>query len=213
MKKTGPIAESPPPMRNLPVVILAGGQATRMGGGDKCLLELAGQPILLHLLDRLGPGPVVLNANGDPERFAAYSMPVVSDSLDDFPGPLAGILAGLDWAAENGHDHIISVAGDTPFFPKNLVAKFEQAMVPGTILLAQSQETDGRKVRQPAFGLWPVSLRMDLRRALLDGVRKVVIWVERHPNKMVDLGVSSAFFNINRPSDLIEAQTMAGAEL
>lgn len=198
-------------MRKVPVVILAGGQATRMGGGDKCLLELAGASILRRLIDRLGAGPIVLNANGDPARFGTYGLPVVHDSLEDFPGPLAGVLAGMDWAAAAGHEAIISIAGDTPFFPEDLVRRFEKSAAPGEVLLAQSQEPDGRKVRQPAFGYWPVALRGDLRRALQDGVRKVVIWVERHPHKLVDMGKSEAFFNINRPSDLIEAQVIAEA--
>ena len=110
-------------------IILAGGQATRMGGGDKGLRHLGGQTLLGHVIDRLSPqvADMALNANGDPARFAALGMDVVADSIDGFAGPLAGVLAGLDWAAERGADTVVSVAADTPFFPCDLVPRLHLA--------------------------------------------------------------------------------------
>lgn len=190
----------------IPVVILAGGRATRMGGGDKCLLPLGGRVILDHVLDRAVGRTVVLNANGDPTRFDRFGVPVVSDSITEFPGPLAGILAGMDWAADQGATHVVSVPGDTPFFPRSLFQRFDARAEDGLIHLAGSTEPDGRNVRQPTFGLWPTDLRDDLRSALAEGVRKVVIWAERHKFQVEEFGDSAAFFNINRPEDLAEAE-------
>jgi molybdopterin-guanine dinucleotide biosynthesis protein A len=106
-------------------VILAGGLARRMGGGDKALLELAGETLLARVIARLKPqvGEMVLNANGDPARFAEFGLPVVADTVEGFAGPLAGILAGMRWAAAKGYSHVASAAGDTPFFPADLVAR------------------------------------------------------------------------------------------
>ena len=106
-------------------VILAGGLASRMGGGDKALLDLAGRPLLAHVIDRLAPqvGAMALNANGDPSRFSDWGLPVIADSVEEYPGPLAGVLAGMDWAAGQGATHIVTAAADTPFFPRDLVTR------------------------------------------------------------------------------------------
>ncbi len=199
---------------SLPVaVILAGGQATRMGGGDKGLRMVAGQPLLTHVLARLAPqvGRIALNANGDPARFAAYDLPVIADSLPDWPGPLAGVLAGMDWAASQGAQAVVSVAADTPFFPRNLVARLQAAAGPSGLALAATREGD-KLWRHPTFGLWPVALRDDLRAALQSGLRKVVLWTDRHgagtaefPSAPVD-----PFFNINTPEDIAVAERLAG---
>ncbi len=190
-------------------VILAGGQATRMGGGDKGLLRLGAKPILTHVIDRLLPQVegLALNANGDPERFATYDLPVLPDSISDYPGPLAGVLAGLDWAASQGASHIVTAAADTPFFPADLVPR---------LLLAA--ETEGKPIalartengRHPTFGLWPVNLRNDLKTALQDGVRKVVQWTDSHGTAMADFPILGfdPFFNVNTPEDLMEAQRL-----
>ena len=146
-------------------VILAGGKASRMGGGDKSLLPLAGRRIIDHVLERLQlqVSDLALNANGDPTRFTEFGLPIVADSVSEFPGPLAGVLAG-----------------------------------------------SGKLYRHPTFGLWPVSLRDDLRQALATGMRKVVLWTDQH-------GVAEAlfssdgydpFFNINTPEDLVKAEAM-----
>lgn len=194
-------------------VILAGGQATRMGGGDKGLREVAGKPLLDHVIARLAPqvGGIVLNANGDPSRFAKYRLPVVADSLPDWPGPLAGVLAGMDWAAAQGADSVVSVAADTPFFPQDLVAQLQAAAGPSGLALAATREGD-KLWRHPTFGLWPVALRDDLRAALLGGLRKVVLWTDQHGAGTAEFGTDpfDPFFNINTPEDIAVAEKIAG---
>ena len=196
-------------------VILAGGLARRMGGGDKSLLSLgASCRVLDHVIARLGTqvDRMVLNANGDPARFDEFGLPVVADSLDGFLGPLAGVLAGLDYAAEHGFDHIVSVAADTPFFPTDLVSALETASkhVDVPIALAATKIEGGKTVRHPTFGLWPVALREDLRSALQDGLRKVVLWTDQHgaETHVFDSGEIDPFFNINTPEDLELANKM-----
>lgn len=191
-------------------VILAGGQARRLGGGDKALQEVAGRPLLAHAIERLKPqvSRIVLNANGDPARFAAFGLPVVPDSVDGFAGPLAGVLAGLDWAAENTPDcsWIVTVATDAPFFPDDLVARLMAAVESEKSDLACA-ESGGRA--HPVFGLWPVALREDLRHALVDeDVRKVDLWTARHRLAVVSFPapVVDPFFNINRPEDVVAAE-------
>lgn len=204
-------------------VILAGGQATRMGGGDKGLLALGDGVILDHVIARLAPqvGAVALNANGDPARFARFGLPVLADPIADYPGPLAGVLAGLDWAAEEGGDTIVTVAADTPFFPRDLVARLMAAargMAHPLVLAATPRGTEetksmsrGGQVRHPTFGLWPVALRHDLRAALKGGLRKVVVWTERHGGREALFDEADAFFNVNTPEDLAEARRRAAA--
>ena len=186
-------------------VILAGGQATRMGGGDKSLLTLGGTPILQRVIDRLGPQTdgLILNANGNATRFADYNLQVVPDSIPDFAGPLSGVLAGLDHAAENGHSHIVSAAADTPFFPCDLVPYLLQAAETSGLALAASPSG-----RQPTFGLWPVALRDDLRAALETGLRKVVMWTQKHNAGTAEFPDDAAFFNVNTPQDLQAAEDM-----
>lgn len=187
-----------------PAIILAGGRATRMGGGDKCLLDLDGRPILARIVDRLAAqcGPLALNANGDPARFAAFGLPVVADSLRDRPGPLAGILAGMDWAAGLGADRILSVAGDTPFFPADLALRLTQAG--DGIVLAASRAAGDQVIAHPTFGLWPTALRDDLRAALASGQRRVRAFAASHgaATAVWEADPEDPFFNINTPEDL-----------
>lgn len=190
-------------------VILAGGQARRLGGGDKALTELAGKPLLAHAMDRLAPqvAQIVINANGDPARFDSFPAPVVADTVEGFAGPLAGVLAGLDWAAEHapGCEWVVTCATDAPFFPQDLVARLLDAVADGADMACA--ESNGRK--HPVFGLWPVRLRDDLRAALVEeDIRKVDRWTARHVLKPVEypVGVVDPFFNINRPGDLAEAE-------
>ncbi|MCH2165212.1 MAG: molybdenum cofactor guanylyltransferase MobA [Marinovum sp.] len=189
-------------------VILAGGQARRMGGGDKGRLMLKGQSLFGRVIRRLGPqvDALALNANGDPDRFRDLGLPVLPDSIAEYPGPLAGVLAGLDWAAEEGASHIVTAAADTPFFPEDLVVRLQRAADrSGTpIALAGTQE-DGKSTRHPTFGFWPVNLRRDLRQALNGGLRKVVLWTDTHGAATAPFD-DHAFFNINTPEDLIVAE-------
>lgn len=188
-------------------VILAGGQARRMGGGDKGRLELGGRAIIERVIDRLAPqvGGLALNANGDPTRFDDLGLPVIADSAPDHPGPLAGVLAGLDWAAAQGARHIVTAAADTPFFPCDLVPMLQLAAerAGAPIALAATVE-GGRQVRHPVFGLWPVALRDDLRAAIAAGTRKVVIWTGAHGAVEAVFPVErfDPFFNVNTPEDL-----------
>ena len=191
-------------------VILAGGRATRMGGGDKSLRVLGGAPILARVIDRLRPqvAGLALNANGDPARFAEFGLPVVADSVEGFAGPLAGVLAGLDWAAGEGAEAIVTAAADTPFFPDDLAARLQEAAagMADPLVLAASPEG-----RHPTFGLWPVALRDDLRAALEGGLRKVVLWTDRHGGRVAEFpsGTPDPFFNVNTPEDLARAEDWA----
>ena len=188
-------------------VILAGGQATRMGGGDKGLLTLGGGTILSHVIARIEPqvDSLALNANGDATRFAELGLPVISDSISGFAGPLSGVLAGLDWAAEKGASHIVTVAADTPFFPCDLVPQLQLAAETAGTSIALARTPDGR---HPTFGLWPTALRDDLRRALQGGLRKVVVWTDQHGAATAHFPDDAAFFNVNTPDDLAKAQGM-----
>ena len=199
-------------------VLLAGGLSRRMGGGDKSLATLAGRPMLAHAAERLGAQvrSLVINANGNPARFAAFGLPVVPDTLEGYPGPLAGVLAGMLWARKHAPQarFVASAAADTPFFPRDLVGRFvREAETRGAaIALAAS---GGH--RHPVFGLWSVALADDLAEALAqDGVRKVVLWVERHPNVTTEFPIPlvegrprDPFFNVNTPEELTEAETWA----
>jgi molybdopterin-guanine dinucleotide biosynthesis protein A len=197
---------------SIPGVILAGGRATRMGGGDKGLRLVAGQRLLDRVIARLAPQcrEMALNANGDAARFAEFGLPVLPDSLAGFPGPLAGVLAGLDWAAETGAGAIVSVAADTPFFPADLVARLQAGAGPAGLCLAASVGEGGRLFRQPTFGLWPVALRHDLRAALEGGLRKVVIWTDQHQagQAVFESSPFDPFFNINTPEDIATAERL-----
>ena len=204
-------------------VILAGGLATRMGGGDKGLLALGGQSLLSRVIDRLAPqvAGLALNANGDATRFAEVGLPVVADTIEGFAGPLAGVLAGLDWAAEQGAQAIVTAAADTPFFPTDLVARLMAAaegQVHPLVLATTPKSGDevlksggkGRVNRHPTFGLWPVALRDDLRAALEGGLRKVVLWTDQHGGReaLFEAEPFDPFFNVNTREDLARAEAL-----
>lgn len=192
-------------------VILAGGQSTRMGGGDKSLLDLGGRPLLAHVIERLAPQVegLAINANGDATRFDAFEQPVIADSIDGFAGPLAGVLAGMDWAASQGADYIATAAADTPFFPKNLVETMQGELSAETPLaMAMTPDPDRKFARHPTFGLWPVDPREDLRAALQNDIRKVIQWTEPHGCAKVMFDEVNAFFNVNTPDDMVKAEKM-----
>lgn len=191
-------------------VILAGGQSRRMGGGDKGRLEINGQTLLSRVMERLAPqvAQMVLNANGDAARFDDLGLPVIGDSITGFAGPLAGVLAGLDYGAQAGFDTIVTVAADTPFFPCDLVPRLQWAAqeMDNPLALAATDEKDP-PLRHPTFGLWPVALRDDLRHALEGGLRKVVAWTDQHGAKTaVFPHAQEPFFNVNTPQDLALAE-------
>lgn len=193
-------------------VILAGGLARRMGGGDKALLRLDGRTLLARVIDRLTPqvGPLALNANGDPGRFAAFGLPVIADTVEGFAGPLAGVLAGLRWAEQRSCSHIVTAAADTPFFPDDLVDRLRRAAEDAgqPIALAATHDPQRGLSEHPTFGLWPVALADDLERALQDGLRKVIVWTSRHgaARALFDDAGAWPFFNVNTPEDMVEAE-------
>lgn len=192
-------------------VLLAGGQARRMGGGDKCLRMLGDRPLLAHVVARAAPqvDALLLNANGDPARFEAFALPVAADVVPDFAGPLAGVLTGLRWARTHRPDlaWIATIATDTPFFPKDLVARLLAAVQQSHADMACAA-SGGRT--HPVFGLWPVALADDLARAMAEGIRKVDLWTARH--RLVEVAFAAdpvdPFFNANRPEDLARAGAM-----
>lgn len=208
-------ASASPPAPEKPCgVILAGGLSSRMGGGDKSLLLLDGRTLIAHVATRLAPqcAQLVLNANGDPSRFAALGLPVVADPVPDHPGPLAGILAGMEWAAAHGHAYIVTAAADTPFLPHDLVSQLGKSLLTEktAIVLAATPGDDGRPIVHPTFGLWPVALRHDLRAALTAGTRRVRQWAQAQgaaialfPDAPYD-----PFLNVNTPADLASARAM-----
>jgi len=193
--------------------ILAGGLARRMGGGDKGLIRLGGRPILDHVIARLQPQieRLVLNANGDPARFAAYGLPVVADSIEGFAGPLAGVLAGLQWALAEapGVRYVVTAATDTPFVPRDLVARLLAAVDAEGADLA-TVASNGQQ--HPVFGLWPVALAGDLERAMReDGMRKVDRFTGHYRLAVAEFAGDpyDPFFNANAPEDVAEAERIA----
>jgi molybdenum cofactor guanylyltransferase len=196
-------------------VLLAGGKSSRMGGGDKCLRLLGGKPILARIIDRLKPqvSDIVINANGDPSRFAPFELPVIPDSIAGHQGPLAGVHAALEWVKVNRHGigHVVTVATDTPFFPVDLANR---------LLSARDDESSFRIAQSeaglhPVIGLWPIELAEALEDSLKRGERKVTAWTRDHGAlpvffPPVDVGRQSIdpFFNINAPEDLAAAESL-----
>jgi molybdopterin-guanine dinucleotide biosynthesis protein A len=197
-------------------VVLAGGLARRMGGGDKARIRIGEKTILARVLERLTPqcATIILNANGDPARFADTGLTVVADSVPDFAGPLAGILAALDWAAAHAPEiaDVASVPGDCPFLPRDLVACLAQARAAAGTPLACARSGEWR---HPVVGLWPLALREDLRRALIEErVHKIEAWTARHGIAIADWPAAPVdpFFNVNTPEDAAAAARMAAQQ-
>ncbi len=184
-------------------LILAGGQARRLGGGDKTLLPLGGRPLLGHVIERLVPqcAELLLNANSDPARFAGFGLAVVPDPVAGRPGPLAGVLAGLARAAGR---HLLTVPGDAPFLPADLAQRL--AAAGGQVAVAAS----GGRIHW-ATALWDPALAAPLERALVDeGIRKVEDFARRFDLAVVDFEAEGRdpFFNVNRPEDLAAAEAL-----
>ena len=176
-------------------------------------MELGGETLLARVIARLKPqvGEIVLNANGDPGRFAEFGLPVVADTVAGFAGPLAGILAGMRWAAARGHTHVASAAGDTPFFPADLVARLTEAEKASgqPIALAATNDPERGLSEHPTFGLWPVDLADNLEESLTVGnMRKIIVWTSRHgcARAVFDEAAEFPFFNVNTPEDMVEAE-------
>ena len=205
-----------PPESNVCGVLLAGGQSRRMGGGDKCLLEIGGTTLLQRIADTAAAqtDPLVLNTNSAPSLFEEYGLPVAPDVVDGFAGPLAGVLTGLEWAAANapGCDWVASFACDAPFAPRDLVVRLLAAIENEGAEMACAS-SNGRD--HPVFALWPTRLAPDLRKAVVEeSLRKVDIWTARYRLTKVEFPPGSGtaagdpFFNINRPEDLDTAAAL-----
>jgi molybdopterin-guanine dinucleotide biosynthesis protein A len=193
-------------------VILAGGLSRRMGGGDKCLRPIGGRPILARIVERARPqvAALVLNANGEPARFAAFDVPVAADVVEGFAGPLAGVLTGLEWAARHAPRcrWVASFAGDAPFLPRDLVARLHEAVEKDGADLACAASLGQA---HPVFGLWRVDLAAALRAALVEeGIHKVDRWTARYKLVHVEFAADPVdpFFNANSPEDLAEAERL-----
>jgi molybdenum cofactor guanylyltransferase len=196
-----------------PGVLLAGGLARRMGGGDKPMRQIGGRTILARVVARLKPqcDGLMLNANGDPARLASFGLPVIPDTIADFPGPLAGILAALDWTAVNRPEipWVLSAAADCPFLPHDLVARLHRARAEQNAELAVAA-SGGRS--HPVIGLWSVGLREELRHALVvEDIRKTSRWTARYRLATVTWPTAplDPFFNANTSDDLAEAEKLA----
>ncbi len=189
-------------------VLLAGGLARRMGGGDKALRTLGGRTLLDHAISRIGPqvAGMVINANGDPARFALWRLKVVSDPIQGFVGPLAGILAGMRWAATQGAEDVVSVPTDTPFLPGDLVTRLAAARRASGLPLACAASHGWA---HPVIGLWPVALADALETALRAGTRRIDAWTALHGVAQADFeGDPDPFFNANTPEELAQAETL-----
>jgi molybdenum cofactor guanylyltransferase len=193
-------------------VFLAGGLARRMGGVDKPLIEVGGRVLLAEAIRRLGPqcAALAINANGDPARFAGFGLPVIADSVEGFAGPLAGVLAGMDYAALHhpACAEIVSAPADTPFLPTDLVSRLSAARDAAGARIAVA--ASGERAHH-AVALWPVTLRDELRRALVDeDLRKVSGFIARYAHVAVDWPVApyDPFFNVNRPEDVEVARAI-----
>jgi molybdopterin-guanine dinucleotide biosynthesis protein A len=200
----------------IPGVLLAGGLARRMGGGDKPMRQIGGRTILERVIARLKPqcGELILNANGDPARFARFGLPVIPDTVENFPGPLAGILAALDWAAAHrpGVSIVLSAAADCPFLPRDLVARLHEALLNQNAQLAVAA-SNGQS--HPVIGLWSVALRDELRHALVqEDIRKIDRWTARYRLATVAWPIKplDPFFNANTMDDIAEAERLAALD-
>jgi molybdopterin-guanine dinucleotide biosynthesis protein A len=193
-------------------IVLAGGLSRRMGGGDKALQILGGMSLLARVVAVLRPqcGGLVLNANGDPARLAEFDLPVAADDVAGFKGPLAGILAGLDWIAAHHRDaeFALSTPADTPFLPNDLGVCLKDARAHNNAVTACAS-SGGRT--HPLIALWPVAIRRDLRHVLVEeDMRKAGDFLQRYPRAIADWPVApfDPFFNVNKPGDLTEAESI-----
>jgi molybdopterin-guanine dinucleotide biosynthesis protein A len=197
-------------------VLLAGGLARRMGGGDKPMKMIGGRTILERVIARLAPqcDGMILNANGNPARFAGFGFPVVADTVEGFAGPLAGVLTALDWAATHRPEieWVLSAATDCPFLPRDLVTRLQQARIADDAQLAVA--SSGDQVH-PVIGLWNVGLRDELRHALVvEDIRRIDRWTARYKLATVQWPTVPVdpFFNANTVEDIAEAEALASLD-
>jgi molybdopterin-guanine dinucleotide biosynthesis protein A len=194
-------------MTDVPALILAGGRSSRMGGGDKSLMPLRGRPLLSHVLDRIRPqvSRLLINSNSDPALFREFGLPVRPDTLPDRPGPLAGILTGLIWAAEHSATHMLTVPCDTPFLPHDLVERLSGDLQRSGADIAVARDPDQT---HPVIALWPVRLAGRLAADLASGIRSVQRWQSQF--KICESTFAASHFsNLNTPAELRVAEARA----
>ena len=200
-------------MRRIPAIILAGGLSTRMGGGNKALRMLAGETLLTHVIRRLRPqcDRLAINANGEAAQFETYGLPVVPDTVSGFAGPLAGVLAGMEWAAAEGYASVVSVSVDTPFLPHDLLHRLREAQGRSGLAVAASSDPSGQLRDHPTCALWPVALAGDVRAALESGLHRIGQFAAAYdPGRAVfDSQPFDPFLNMNTPEDLARAARLA----
>ena len=194
-------------------VILAGGKSSRMKGKNKILMKLGGKRLVDHAIQKVGQWGkyIALNANSDLEVFEGYGLPVITDTVGGYLGPLAGILSAMEWAEEVGCSKVLTVAADTPFFPETLGPTLDIHSLDYDIVMAATENEFGKLERHPTFCIWPVELKDNLRQSLIKGSRKIVSWSDQFKIKNVTFSRDNSvdpFFNINTKEDLIKAESI-----
>jgi molybdopterin-guanine dinucleotide biosynthesis protein A len=191
-------------MTDISALILAGGRSSRMGGGDKSLMPLHGRPLLAHVLERIRPqaSRLLINSNSDPSLFRNFGLPVRPDTLPDRPGPLAGILTGLRWAAEHNASHLVTLPCDTPFLPHDLVPRLKHDLCRSSAQIAVAR--DPGQIH-PVIALWPVRLAARLAADLEAGTRSAYRWLKQFDICESEFAASH-FSNLNTPADILAAE-------
>ena len=190
-----------------PAVILAGGRSSRMGGGDKCLLPVNGKSLIAHILAAIIPqtGDILINTNSDPAPFLKFGLPMLPDAIPGFQGPLAGILTGMLWSRRRHprQAHLLSVASDVPFLPRDLVTRLSQSLIDQNADIAIASCPQGT---HPTIGLWPVDLAERLKHDLMQtSIRSVHQWLSTFRVALAEFP-SDALTNINTPIELAACQ-------
>ena len=200
------------PVNRVPAVILAGGKSSRMHGKNKALMKLGNKRLIEHVLSKLNTATnnIALNINSDYRSFEAYNLPLLTDTIGGYLGPLAGVLSAMKWAEEIGHSKVLTVAADTPFFPENLFSNFEDYIEKYDIVMACTEDKEGNVERHPTFCMWSIELRENLELSLRDGLRKIVSWTDKFNVKNMKFKIErfDPFFNINTEEDLQFAEKL-----
>ena len=194
------------PGNRVPAVILAGGKSSRMHGKNKALMKLGNKRLIEHVLSKLNTATnnIALNINSDYRSFEAYNLPLLTDTIGGYLGPLAGVLSAMKWAEEIGYTKVLTVAADTPFFPENLFSNFEDYIEKYDIVMACTEDDNGKVERHPTFCMWSIELRENLELSLREGLRKIVYWTDQFNVKNMKFKIEKfdPFFNINTKEDL-----------
>ena len=200
------------PGNRVPAVILAGGKSSRMHGKNKALMKLGNKRLIEHVLSKLNTSTknIALNINSDYRSFEAYNLPLLTDTIGGYLGPLAGVLSAMKWAEEIGHSKVLTVAADTPFFPENLFSNFEDYIEKYDVVMACTEDGEGNVERHPTFCMWSIELRENLELSLRDGLRKIVSWTDKFNVKNMKFKIErfDPFFNINTEEDLQFAEKL-----